>query len=236
MSGSNKWMAVTFCVAAISCGSAKQVVTLSGESLPEKPHPVTVSGESLRAAAGGSVTNSPSGKSPIAPVNGKGLAENKRQTTGTGVFNTYDPVRLKFATYLHVDPVELSDPTLYRFIDRWLNTPYKWGGTDERGIDCSAFLQKLFGEVYAMNIPRTSLQQFLNEKVERFKSPVFLTEGDLVFFQTVGDKFISHVGLYLHNGIFVNSSSSKGVSLANLNDAYWKKRYVASGRLKMRMQ
>ncbi len=227
---------MTLCVAAISCGSAKQMVTLSGESLPEKPHPVTVSGELLRAAAAGSGATPPSGQSPIPTGNGKGLANIERQSNAPGVFKTYDLVRLKFATYLHVDPAELSDPTLYRFIDRWLNTPYKWGGTDERGIDCSAFLQKLFVEVYAMNIPRTSLHQFLDEKVERFKSPAFLTEGDLVFFQTVGDKFISHVGLYLHNGIFVNSSSSKGVSLANLNDTYWKKRYVASGRLKMRMQ
>jgi lipoprotein Spr len=219
----------------ISCGPAKHAVTLSGESLPEKPHPVTVSGESLRAAAqvsGDFIANS---KSPI-PIKSSARRSGDSRTDSIMILDGYDAVRLKFAASLHVDPSELNDPALYRFIDRWLNTPYKWGGTDERGIDCSAFLQKLFGEVYSMNIPRTSIQQFLNEKVERFKSPEYLTEGDLVFFRTVGNQFISHVGLYLHNGIFVNSSSSRGVSLANLHDAYWKKRYVASGRLKMRIK
>jgi lipoprotein Spr len=112
-------------------------------------------------------------------------------------------------------------------------TPYKWGGVDERGIDCSAFLQKLFSEVYFIHIPRTSVEQFYAERVDKFKSSKYLVEGDLVFFHTIADRPISHVGLYLHNGMFINSSSSKGVSLASLNDPYWRKRYVGAGRIKI---
>lgn len=205
-------------LSALSCGTSKNSVKTSGESLPENAPPVTVSGESLRAVSGSKIPIliSDSSASFFAPH--------------------YEPLQLKYSRVLQTDPTQLSDLALYAFIDRWMNIPYKWGGTDERGIDCSAFLQKLFAEVWAINIPRTSVQQFLNEKVERFKSAKYLSEGDLIFFQTLDNTFVSHVGLYLHNGYFVNASSSKGVSLANLNDVYWKKRFVACGRLKIRIQ
>jgi lipoprotein Spr len=144
----------------------------------------------------------------------------------------YDTIQLKYAGYLKVQPGELKETALYHFIERWLHTPYKWGGVDERGIDCSAFLQRLFADVYMVQIPRTSIQQFFAERVELFTSPRYLSEGDLVFFRTMNNKLISHVGLYLHNDMFVNSSSSKGVSIASLKDPYWKKRYIAAGRLK----
>jgi len=144
----------------------------------------------------------------------------------------YDSVQLKYANYLKVQPGEIRNTALYHFIERWMNTPYKWGGMDERGIDCSAFLQRLLADVYLIQIPRTSIEQFFAEKVEKFSSSKFLSEGDLVFFRTIEGKYVSHVGLYLRNDMFVNSSSSKGVSIASLKDPYWKKRYVAAGRLR----
>lgn len=148
----------------------------------------------------------------------------------------YDSIQLKYANYLKIQPDEIRNTALYHFIERWLHTPYKWGGMDERGIDCSAFLQRLLADVYLIQIPRTSIEQFFAEKVEKFKSSEYLSEGDLVFFRTMEGKYVSHVGLYLHNDMFVNSSSSKGVSIASLKDPYWKKRYVASGRLRINTQ
>jgi lipoprotein Spr len=145
----------------------------------------------------------------------------------------YDPIQIKYAKYLDVEPAIISNERLYSFIDKWLNTPYKWGGVDEKGIDCSAFLQRLLSEVYAINIPRTSVQQFFTNRIEPFSSARYLSEGDLIFFRTMENKLISHVGLYLHNNMFVNSSSSKGVSIASLNDPYWKKRFVAAGRVRV---
>ncbi len=146
----------------------------------------------------------------------------------------YDSIQIKFASYLRVNPEDISNLALYHFINRWMYTPYKWGGTDERGIDCSAFLQKLLQEVYFVNIPRTSILQFYTEKVEKFASDRYLKEGDLIFFRTIRNTYVSHVGLYLQNGMFVNSSGTKGVSIASLHDPYWKKRYVAAGRIKTR--
>lgn len=145
----------------------------------------------------------------------------------------FDTMQVKYSKFLNIEPAKITNGRLYYFIDKWLNTPYKWGGLDEKGIDCSAFLQRLLAEVYTLHIPRTSVEQFLTERVERFSSVNYCSEGDLVFFRTLPNTYVSHVGLYLHNNMFVNSSSSKGVSIASLNDPYWKKHYVAAGRVKV---
>jgi lipoprotein Spr len=145
----------------------------------------------------------------------------------------YDSLQAKYARFLNTAPQEIQNIRLYQFIDQWLYTPYKWGGEDERGIDCSAFMQKLLFQVYKIEIPRTSVQQFFTEWIDRFGSTKYLSEGDLVFFRTMDDKIISHVGLYLNNRMFVNSSSSKGVSIACLDDPYWKRCFVGAGRVKV---
>ncbi len=144
----------------------------------------------------------------------------------------FDTLQVKYAAYLHVSPDQIRNEKLYRFIDQWMYTPYKWGGTDSKGIDCSAFLQRLLAEVYHIDIPRTSVQQFFDNWIERFGSSKYLSEGDLVFFRTMDDKLISHVGFYLNNHMFVNASSSKGVSIASLDDPYWKRCFVAAGRIR----
>jgi len=124
---------------------------------------------------------------------------------------------------------------LYRFIDNWLYTPYLWGGTSKSGIDCSAFVQKLLEYVYQINLPRTSIEQFYTDWIELYISKQYLSEGDLIFFKTIDGNPVTHIGFYLKNRMFVNSSSSKGVSIASLDDAYWKKRFVAAGRIKSSM-
>jgi lipoprotein Spr len=148
----------------------------------------------------------------------------------------YSALQLKYAQYLHITPEKITNVSLYTFIDEWMHTPYKWGGADKRGIDCSAFMQELLKRVYGITIPRTSVDQFFHNYIDRFGSTEYLAEGDLVFFRTMKGKLISHVGMYLNNRMFINASSSKGVSLGNLDDPYWKSKYVAAGRLKVNKQ
>jgi len=143
----------------------------------------------------------------------------------------YLPLREKYAKLLDVPIDSIKNIKLYSFIDEWLNTPYKWGGTDKTGIDCSAFVQKLLLEVYNINLPRTSGDQFFTKAVDKFKKTRYLLEGDLIFFHTVDERTISHVGLYLCNRRFINASS-KGVSIANIDDSYWNPKYVSAGRLR----
>ncbi|HUP10917.1 MAG TPA: NlpC/P60 family protein [Niastella sp.] len=139
----------------------------------------------------------------------------------------------KYAAFMKVSSDSLSNIYLYAFIDKWLKTPYKYGGIDEKGIDCSAFIQRLLGDVYNIHVPRTSAQQFFTKNVEAFHDKTYFSEGDLVFFCTVPGTPISHVGMYLKNRYFVNATTSSGVSISNLDEPYWKKRFVAAGRVKI---
>ena len=150
----------------------------------------------------------------------------------TKIDPSYAPLREKYAKMLSVTTDSITNVKLYSFIDEWLNTPYKWGGADKKGIDCSAFIQKLLSEVYNINLPRTSVEQFFNKSVDHFRRTRYLVEGDLVFFHTVDERTISHVGLYLCNRKFINASS-KGVSIGNLDDSYWAPKYVSAGRVKV---
>ncbi|HEY0828188.1 MAG TPA: C40 family peptidase [Bacilli bacterium] len=107
-----------------------------------------------------------------------------------------------------------------------LGTPYKWGGTSTKGFDCSGFIIYVFKH-YKIELPRTSKSQAkIGEKVSKDD----LRPGDLVFFNTNGVN-ISHAGIYLGNGEFAHSSSSRGVRISKMNEAYYAKRYVTARRI-----
>jgi cell wall-associated NlpC family hydrolase len=74
----------------------------------------------------------------------------------------------------------------------YIGTPYKWGGNDKRGIDCSGLLVRSF-ESIGMKIPRTTSQQIdIGKKVSLKKSK----EGDLVFFAFgKSRRKVTHVGI-----------------------------------------
>ncbi len=108
-----------------------------------------------------------------------------------------------------------------------INTPYLWGGTTTNGIDCSAFCQRVMKFALGIDIPRTSIMQStVGDEVSRES----LQFGDLVFFNTMGRR-ISHVGIYLGEGVFAHSSSSGGVKTNSLNEEYYNARYITARRV-----
>jgi len=135
----------------------------------------------------------------------------------------------KYARLLQVSPALIRNLALYQFIDNWLGTPYKYGGDDEQGIDCSAFVQRLYDEVYHIRLDRTALG--LYRIMDLIRNQADLREGDLVFFHTGRGKHINHVGVYLQNRYFVQASTSNGVIISNLDEPYWKQHYAAGGRI-----
>jgi len=56
-------------------------------------------------------------------------------------------------------------------------------------------------------------------------------EGDLFFFRMNGTK-ISHVGVFVKGDYFVHASTSKGVILSSLKEAYYRKNFYCAGRIK----
>jgi cell wall-associated NlpC family hydrolase len=134
----------------------------------------------------------------------------------------------KYASILGVDPKNITNLPLYAFLDEWIGVPYRLGGDSKKGIDCSAFVRRLYDHVYCVNLVRTALEQF------NYCSYVFdrdhLKEGDLVFFRTRG-KRITHVGVYLGNNYFVHASRTQGVTISNMNDMYWQRYFAGAGTI-----
>ena len=120
----------------------------------------------------------------------------------------------KYSDIMGVKERDIENGRLYAFIEQWTGTPYKFGGQNKDGIDCSGLTQLLQLEVYGVKLPRMTSQQV---SVIKRKYEEELKEGDLVFFDFDGKQF-SHVGVYLQNGWFVHASTRKGVMVARLHD------------------
>lgn len=130
---------------------------------------------------------------------------------------------------LDVSESTLKNKNLYNFIIDWYGTPYKYGGMNEDGIDCSGFTNILYKEIYKIQIPRVSKD--IAENVKR-KYTEDLKEGDLVFFSFGKTGIVNHVGIYLHNNKFVHASTSKGVIISNLTEPYYGDYLVKCGSYK----
>ena len=120
----------------------------------------------------------------------------------------------KYSTLMGIKRSDIQNGRLYSFIDEWYGTPYRFGGMDKDGVDCSGLVYLLQLQVYDQSVPRTCATQvgIIKRKYEEE-----LQEGDLVFFDFDGKQF-SHVGVYLQNGYFVHASTRKGVIIARLHD------------------
>ena len=115
---------------------------------------------------------------------------------------------------------------LIKQFKRWEGAPYRYGGTTLSGVDCSAFVQNTYHVKFKKKIPRTTRTQIkVGKKVKKSQLKV----GDIVFFKTGRNSL--HNGIYMGNSTFMHASSSKGVTISNLNNRYWRKRYVTSRRI-----
>ncbi|TOL72277.1 hydrolase [Vibrio parahaemolyticus] len=113
-----------------------------------------------------------------------------------------------------------NNPDLFQFYKEWHGTPYRLGGTQKSGIDCSAFVQRAFVEAYQLALPRTTKQQS-TQGVEL--SWTDAKQGDLVFFKTRRSTY--HVGIYLGNKQFMHASTSKGVIISRIDNPYWASKF-----------
>ncbi|NTU43184.1 MAG: LysM peptidoglycan-binding domain-containing protein [Nitrospirales bacterium] len=126
------------------------------------------------------------------------------------------------------DLQKMSIPNrLMLFAKKMLQIPYRFGGNGNFGIDCSAYVKKVYSLV-GLELPRSAREQFrVGEEVDKEE----LTVGDLVFFRTYAS-FPSHVGIYLGNNLFIHASSrAKKVTIDRLDEPYYVKRFIGAKRL-----
>lgn len=148
------------------------------------------------------------------------------------------PIQKKYAPILGVEPEVLDNIELYTFIDKWLKTPYLMGGENQEGIDCSAFTQRLYVNVFDYLPERTAAKQYDAPSTDKFLGQEFLREGDMLFFKKpkVRNDAITHVGIYLKNNKFISASGYKGpegfkgVKISDLTDPWWQERFICAGR------
>jgi cell wall-associated NlpC family hydrolase len=110
---------------------------------------------------------------------------------------------------------------------RFLGLPYLWGGTTPLGIDCSGFVQLVYG-LNGVRLLRDSRIQYTQPDlapVEREE----LQAGDLLFF---GQERISHVGLYLGAGEFIHATSHQTpvVQISHLEEPHWTELFQGARR------
>lgn len=121
---------------------------------------------------------------------------------------------------------------LYNEGAKWLGTPHRTGGLTKKGIDCSGLVSIIYREVYGKQLARSSADMLKHncKKVGRSN----LAEGDLVFFRTDSrrTKTPNHVGIYLKNGRFIHTSTSRGVMVSSLSEPYYTRTFITGGKVK----
>ncbi len=110
----------------------------------------------------------------------------------------------------------------------YLGTPYKYGGNTKDGMDCSAFTQTVYKEVFNINLERSARLQYNQGEV--IKKGDELKYGDLVFFNTRQRVKPGHVGIYIGDNLFAHASTKKGVTITSLDYDYYARVYMGARR------
>jgi cell wall-associated NlpC family hydrolase len=123
-------------------------------------------------------------------------------------------------------PLTQRQSHLIASAERWIGTPYRYGGASKVGSDCSGFSMRVYEEL-GIALGRSAKDQFAQgAPVEREE----LLAGDLVFFNTDG-KGVSHVGIYVGDDAMIHASTKNGVVRQYLSEAYYVRTYVGARRI-----
>ncbi len=117
---------------------------------------------------------------------------------------------------------------LVRVARSFLGLRYTRGGTSVNGMDCSAFVQRVF-RVFGIELPRTTREQYqVGYAIPRDS----LRRGDLVFFKRGSSRYPAHVGIYIGNNQFIHTSLKKGrVEIDDLESTYFSSLFIGARRI-----
>jgi cell wall-associated NlpC family hydrolase len=109
----------------------------------------------------------------------------------------------------------------------WLGVPYVFGGCSRAGVDCSCLVQNVYAAV-GIRLPRIAVDQFNATVPINDPQP-----GDLVFFANTYMPGVSHVGIYIGNGLQINApTTGQAVSVASAVTGYWGAHFAGARRVR----
>lgn len=108
----------------------------------------------------------------------------------------------------------------------YIDVPYRFGGASpEQGFDCSGLAMAVY-RLNGINLPRTSREQYNAGRAVDMRD---MKEADLVFFDTSSKGQVSHVGVYLGDGMFIHApKSGQNIRIDSMSAGYFKKRFVGA--------
>jgi len=122
-----------------------------------------------------------------------------------------------------------QDSVRARVVDTALSmvgTPYRYGGSSPAGFDCSGLVYFSY-DAAGVSLPRTTTELLRASRGIALREA---REGDLLFFEITSKP--DHVGIFIGNGQFVHApSTGKQVSIATLEDPFWRSSFVSARRL-----
>ncbi|GAA0441891.1 hypothetical protein GCM10008983_18730 [Lentibacillus halophilus] len=148
-------------------------------------------------------------------------------TAPVGAETSHDVKNERLSVQSNLSKTEDENDDLSAVIDAGytqVGTPYVFGGKGPDGFDCSGFISWAFAQADISIPSSTAALQNTGERISYSDAQ----PGDLVFFNTY--KTNGHVGIYLGNDKFLGAQSSDGVSVASMNNTYWKSHFAGHVR------
>ena len=127
-----------------------------------------------------------------------------------------------------VGPANVSGSAILKEAQKYLGTPYVYGGASPSGFDCSGFVYYVLKQ-FGLSPYRTPADQY---RMGTYVAKSDLQIGDIVFFAGTYASGISHVGIYAGNGQFIHSPNSRStVSYSDLTSGYWANHHYGARRI-----
>ena len=151
-----------------------------------------------------------------------------RQGKSTGVAPSAAALNGTAGSSSSASAPSVSGSAIVTEAQKYLGTPYVYGGASPSGFDCSGFVYYVLKQL-GFSPYRTPADQYSQGT---FVEKSNLQPGDIVFFANTYASGISHVGIYVGGGQFIHSPNSRStVSYSDLTSGYWSEHYYGARRM-----